>query len=83
MDCYKSANKKRIADRKNSPSLRMYNSVREMLSRKRDIEENGKMIYDNFKEENKEWRKKIREGKETEENYVAWLKTKYARKYKK
>lgn len=83
MDCYKSANKKRIADRKNSPSLRMYNSVREMLSRKRTIEENGKMIYDNFKEENKEWRKKIREGKETEENYVAWLKTKYARKYKK
>ncbi len=78
MDCYKLANKKRIADRKNSQSQRMYNSIRERLSRKGDGTE-----YKKFKLESKEWRSKIRKGEETEENYVAWLETKYVRKYKK
>lgn len=77
MGCYESANKKRIADKRASQSQRLYNSLREMYSRKSEEE------YENFKKESKEWNRKIRNNEASEEEYVAWLKSKYARKYKK
>ena len=77
MDCYRLANKKRISDKRASQSHKMYNSIREMYSRKSGNE------YETFKKEAKDFNEKIRKGEETEENYVAWLKSKYARKYKK
>lgn len=75
--CYEKANRKRISDKNASQSRKMYNSIREMYSRKIGND------YEIFRKESKEWNRKIRQGKETEENYVAWLKSKYARKYKK
>ncbi len=77
MGCYESANKKRIADKRASQSQKMYNSLREMYSRKPGEE------YENFKRESKEWNRKIRDNEASEEEYVTWLKSKYARKYKK
>lgn len=77
LGCYESANKKRISDKRASQSQRLYNSLREMYSRKSEEE------YENFKKESKEWNRKIRNNEASEEEYVAWLKSKYARKYKK
>lgn len=77
LGCYGTANKKRIADKSASQSQKMYNSLREMYSRKTGEE------YENFKKEAKEWNKKIRDNEETEENYVNWLMSKFVRKYKK
>ena len=64
----------------------MEKNIRTMLSNRRrpdreDYDENVE-IYETFLKEYKIWKKKIRDGEETEEHYVAWLKTHYKRKYR-
>ena len=85
--CYYIANRSRVKSLSDDEIQRTYNSVRNMLMRKcdLDLQENGEnhQRYENFKHKRKEYIRDIKLGKATSNEYFDWLKSYYVFKYKK
>lgn len=86
-NCYYIAHKRRVKSLCDDEIERMYNSVRNMLMRKRncDIDYNGEHTkrYEDFKKRRKEYIRDIELGKASKDDYHNWLKSFYVYKYKK
>lgn len=78
--CYQSAKLQRQLETEESGSARLHKNIRTMYANKYGTDSE---IYRNFLTESQRWRDRIKDKKATEEQYVAWLKTKYRRKYRK
>ena len=76
----------------NRESVKLHKSIRTMLYSKiatsdicADLDNKANFAntkYNDYMKDSQEWRDRIKAGKETEENYVAWLKRQYKHKYK-
>lgn len=78
--CYQSAKLQRQLEKERSGSVRLHKIIRTMYGT--DYGTTSE-IYRNFCKESQIWRNKIKAKEATEEEYVAWLKTKFRRKYRK
>lgn len=85
--CYYIAHKSRVKGLCDDEIQRTYNSVRNMLMRKcnLDLQDNGENTqrYKDFKQKRKEYLKAIKLGKATADEYYDWLKSHFVYKYKK
>lgn len=78
-NCYQSAKLQRQLEREKSGSAKMDKSIRTMyiLRYGGDSKE-----YRDYADKSRDWRRRIRAKEAIEEEYIAWLKTHYKRKYR-
>lgn len=78
-NCYQLAKEQRQLEKEKSGSAQMDKSIRTMYATKFGTHSDE---YNNYIEESSKWKKKVRAKKSTEEEFAAWLKTHYKRKYR-
>lgn len=78
-DCYHKSNRQHTLQNEQLLSRKMHKSLRTYYARKYGETSDE---YRNYMDESQKWRDDIKVGIETEENFVAWLETKFFRKYK-